>query len=269
MSRREELLDLDEDLQFRKLELFRQEYMTEKEDLLRRISDIIKLTEKQVMRAAPGYTRRYLQAKQYNLQDFRDLVKSTPLFKAPDWWCYEFVIGSRGIALYLRHVSLAEIQGEENNPWIHVEEYDASFQFLMARCEYLTAEEFSEIRGVAASTVRVWIRRGKIRTAMKMGNKWMIPQLTAPFKRGFTSAKYEWRICLVDVPEGFEAIRAPGKIAIQQMESKRQFLVRYDDYEEYLSKEYTLNGTETEKLELYLIANPFVEYIGEQEVIRQ
>lgn len=39
---------------------------------------------------------------------------------------------------------------------------------------YLTAEEFAKRCGVSKNTIRVWIRRGKIRWVLKIGNDWWI-----------------------------------------------------------------------------------------------
>ena len=272
MSSRDELLELDEDLRFRKLELFHQEFITTKHSLIRRISQIIGRTEGQISRLPNDdiETRRYLQAKKVNLQEFQETVESTPLFDSlDDWWCYEFAIGSLGTALYLRHVALAEIDGDEDNPWLSIEEYDARFKLIETRCDFLTTDEFAAERGVAPATIRVWIRRGKIRSAMKIGNGWMVPELTPPIKRGFTTAKYEWDVCLGNVPAGWERISDPGEIMIRQSSDKGKYVVWYYSKDGTIGKDYILDGTETEKLELYLIGQPTVEYTGDQEIISQ
>lgn len=272
MSRREELLELDEDLRFRKQELFHQEFITTKPSLISRIGQIISRTEGQISRLPDDdiETRRYLEAKKANLQKFQYTVESTPLFESlDDWWCYEFTIGSLGTTLHLRHVALAEISGDEDYPWLSIEEYDARFKLIETKCEFLTTDEFAEERGVAPATIRVWIRRGKIRSAMKIGNRWMVPELTPPIKRGFTSAKYEWDVCLGNTPAGWERISKPGMIMIHQSSDKGKYVVWYYSKDRTVDKDYILDGTETEKLELYLIGQPTVEYTGDQEIIRQ
>ena len=250
MSGRVELLEMDEELRFRKLELFRQEYIVSKTSLIHRIGDIIRRTEGQISRLPKEdtQTRRYLVAKKCNLQDFQETVGSTPLFEfLDDWWCYEFAIGSLGTALYLRHVALAEIEGDEDNPWLSIEEYDARFKIIESRCTFLTTDEFAEERGVAPATIRVWIRRGKIRSAMKIGNGWMVPELTPPIKRGFTTGRYEWNVYLGNVPSGLEWISAPGEITIRQSTDKTKFIVWYCRKDGTGLKDHILDGTETEK----------------------
>ncbi|MEE6159393.1 hypothetical protein VXJ24_09490 [Olsenella sp. YH-ols2221] len=91
MLRRDELLDLDEDLNARKRELFIREYMTTKQALLRRINDVVKRTEGQVSRSLEEDLegKRYLQAKLGNLRGFRDCVRETTLFELlNEGWCY-------------------------------------------------------------------------------------------------------------------------------------------------------------------------------------
>jgi len=54
----------------------------------------------------------------------------------------------------------------------------------------LTCAEFAERSGVDQVTVRQWIRRGKLRSAFKVGRDWMIPSTTEPPGRGFTPGYY-------------------------------------------------------------------------------
>lgn len=39
---------------------------------------------------------------------------------------------------------------------------------------YCTAEEFANICGVSKNTIRVWIKRGKLKWVLKIGNDWWI-----------------------------------------------------------------------------------------------
>lgn len=121
MSRREELLDLDEDLNARKRELFSREYMTTKQALLRRIDGVVKRTEGQVSRSLEEDLegKRYLQAKLGNLRGFRDCVRETTLFGVLDEaWGYEFAIDSHGTSLFLRHVLHSEIADNGHDEWL-------------------------------------------------------------------------------------------------------------------------------------------------------
>lgn len=39
---------------------------------------------------------------------------------------------------------------------------------------YCTAEEFAKICNVSKNTIRVWIKRGKLKRVLKIGNDWWI-----------------------------------------------------------------------------------------------
>lgn len=219
MSRREELLELDEDLNARKRELFSQEYMTTKHALLRRIDDVVKRTEGRVSRSPEEDLegRRYLEAKLGNLREFSDCVRETTLFEVLDeGWCYEFAIDSHGTSLLLRHVSLTEIAGNGHDEWLEVEEYDSRLEVIETRCRLLSVDEFASKRGVAPATIRVWIRRDKIRSAMKTASGWMVPEMAAPPQTRLRRC----RVCMGREPGGLHrgprrALRAGQRTHLQ------------------------------------------------------
>lgn len=272
MTRREEPLDLDEDLNARKRELFNQEYMTTKQALLRRIDAVVKRTEGQVSRCPEEDLegRRYLEAKLSNLHGFRDCVRETTLFEALDeGWCYEFAIDSHGTSLLIRHVSLSDIADNGHDEWLEVEEYDSRLKVIETRCRLLSVDEFASDRGVAPATIRVWIRRGKIRSAMKTASGWMVPEMAAPLRRGFSDAVYAWDVNLGYCPEGLEELDEPGSVIIRKSRDKGKRAVLYTNADHTQGAEYELGISEAERLELFLIGHPAVEYTGDQEVIHQ
>jgi hypothetical protein len=272
MSRREELLELDEDLNARKRELFSQEYMTTKQALLRRIDDVVRRTEGQVSRSPEEDLegRRYFEAKLGNLREFRDCVRETTLLEVLDeGWCYEFAIDSHGTSLLLRHVSLAEIADNGHDEWLEVEEYDSRLEVIETRCRLLSVDEFASERGVAPATIRVWIRRGKIRSAMKTASGWMVPEMAAPLRRGFTDAEYAWDVNLGDCTEGLEGLCEPGSVLIRKSREKGKRTVWYANADHTQGMEFELGISEAERLELFLIGHPAVEYTGDREVIHQ
>lgn len=272
MSRREELIELDEDLRFRKLELFNQEFMTTKYALCRRIDDIVRRTERQLTRAPNDdqEARRYYEAKLNNLHEFWDCVTKITLFEILDeWWCYEFAIDSHGSSLFVSHVALAEINDNGHEEWLAIEEYDTRLKIIETKCKLYTVDEFAKARGAAPATVRVWIRRGKIRSAMKTASGWMVPEMTTPFKRGFTDARYEWDVNLGECPDGIEEICEPGSIDIRKSTKKGKRRAWYTSKDRTSVREYELTVPETERLELFLIGHPAVEYTGDQENISQ
>lgn len=272
MSHQGELPEFDESFNSHKRELFDQEYMTTKQALVRRIDDILRRTEGQAARTAMEdlNDRRYLEAKLSNLLDFRDRVRETTLFEhLEDWWCYEFAIDSHGTSLFLRHVSLSEIAENGHDEWLEVEEYDSRLKVIETRCRLLGVDEFASDRGVAPATIRVWIRRGKIRSAMKTASGWMVPEMAAPLKRGFTDAEYAWGVNLGDCPEGLKGLDEPGSVIIRKSHEKGRRAIWYTNINRTSITKYELGIPETERLELFLIGHPAVEYTGEREVIHQ
>lgn len=272
MSGRDELLRLDEELQSRKLEMLRMEYITSKHKLVKTIQRETNTIRSQISRLSEDDLeyRSYLEAKVENLENFCETVLSATLFDQLDnWWVYEFSIGCMGTALYIRHIESADIEGEEDNQWLTIYEYDATYRLLQNECRLMSADEFAIARNAAAATVRVWIRRGKIRSAVKMGTLWKIPELTPPFKRGYTKASYSWDSYLDGIPKDYESIIEPGNLIIRQDEDRKGFTVLVFNTNDIQRKTLHLSNANAEKFETMLIANPAIKYTGEIKYIRQ
>lgn len=55
----------------------------------------------------------------------------------------------------------------------------------------LSCAEFAKRCGVSSATIRQWIRRGKLRAAVRIGRDWMLPVTTQPPENGFSPAEYK------------------------------------------------------------------------------
>lgn len=93
----------------------------------------------------------------------------------------------------------------------------------------------------------------------------MVPEMTTPFKRGFTDARYEWDVNLGECPDEIEEICEPGSIDIRKSTKKGKRRAWYTSKDRTSVREYELTVPETERLELFLIGHPAVEYTGDQE----
>lgn len=272
MSSRDELCLFDEDLQRKKLEMLSMEYITSKNTLLQRIYQEKKTVYAQInrLRGADLEQQAYLEAKVENLDSFYEIVKNAVLFNqlAP-WWVYEFSISCIGTALYIRHIDTSEIEGEEDNEWLTIYSYDATYRLIQNECRLLSAEEYAASRNAAPATVRVWIRRGKLRSAVKIGNSWKIPELSPPIKRGYTKASYSWETYLNGIPEKYASLKEPGNLIIRQDYDKQGFTALIFNMHDTCRKELHLSNAEAEKFESMLIANPAVLYTGDTTYIRQ
>lgn len=54
----------------------------------------------------------------------------------------------------------------------------------------MTVTEYAEMNSVTETTVRQWIRRGKLRRAKKQGRDWIIPSIYERPIRGFVNVIY-------------------------------------------------------------------------------
>ena len=60
-----------------------------------------------------------------------------------------------------------------------------TFELVTVPSALLSVEEYAAVYNVSVTTVRQWIRRGKIRSAIKNGCEWSIPELAAVSGRGY------------------------------------------------------------------------------------
>lgn len=200
----------------------------------------------------------------------------------PKWWFYSYAITSTGIRLQLNHLDWSCCAGFDCVR-------DERFTLVETPATLLTVSEFARQYGIEVVTVRQWIRRGKIRSAIKNGKEWRIPELAELRKnRGYTPCRYNWTSQLTDLPEKFSWLDQFESARFwQDCEKKNQFRVALDarkkDPSEFQSwKELEqkrlevlgvvpglcldeagnllLTGQEREELELYLIASPLVHY---------
>lgn len=207
-----------------------------------------------------------------------------------DWWSYSYTITDSGIKLSMDYYS-----------WSHCFEgdfdcsRDGQIVLLEIPAKMLTVSEYAEVHGVAPVTVRQWIRRAKIRSAVKYGNEWRISELTElPKSKGYTSCHYIWKNTLIGLPDKFAYLnkfsgayfskdetgndqycvkflfKAPSELGTladlmgagasedEHKEIKKIFK-RFPDSKLTQEGKLILSGKEREELELYMIGNPLVE----------
>lgn len=271
MSSRQELVDNDPELNFRKHELFEQRYITNKHGILHRIDQVIQTYKGQIERQNNSNTDvAYIATKIQYLLQFKEKVSTATL---PDgigeWWSYSFTLGAQGIILYLNHFEGADIDGEEGNEYLNMRDQDAEFPLITIRAKLLSAEEFASLHHVASPTIRVWIRRGKIRSAIKVGNTWKIPELASFGSRKNEIALYKWELPLEGIPDSLPMeFQYPGMVSITQCKKNKQLydiLHSINDDENPRVHILTITSKEAEKLEAFLISQQSVIYVGDTE----
>ena len=242
-------------------------YITTKSRLLEVISREADAAGTDAGRAEPGtYEKRYRETLAAQLVRFYRLIEDSYLFeKLDDWWNYMICIGCTGISLYIRYYPYGNFLNEDGSvSFGSIDDDIAMYRLIEMKCGWLTPAEFAEACGCAVSTVNVWIRRGKIRSASKFGNRWMIPALTLPVRRNYIDPAYTWETRIFNLPEGFEALAAPGTLEIRKARRLRD---RYYAYLLDTTTEFKLTKLDVARLETYLIANPQVMYTGDDRFI--
>lgn len=247
------------------LEALKKDRMTTKEE-------VIQSLERRIKRYSEGSKLDNKRPAAYYsillevLGFFLDTIKEAVLFETlPDWWIYLYEIEYDQFVLRLCHVADAKLEKGVHEGLSFMT--DASYPLIGYRLKSFTVDEFATTYGVGQGTVRQWIRRGKIRTAIKRGNEWRIPVLTLPPERGYTSAQYIWHEELEGLPEEYSFLNE-YKLAtfFQDAVDKNTFHVilvskKTTDCEDTSNnKELILDAKEREKLELVMIANPGIRY---------
>ena len=175
-------------------------------------------------------------------------LESRRVFDAPENWFYSFSITNTNAALYLRHI--AGLKEEEGKILLDIDE---TFRLINYPVKQFSVEEYAAATNTEAVTVRQWIRRGKLRNALKVGSEWRIPEITDPPRRGYTPVSYYNKGGLIAFPKEFGVSLSiqPHVIDIYQSPERKGYVVLIDK-----APAFFLSEAEREKLELLLISNP-------------
>ena len=225
-----------------KLDFYNETALRTKEDILKDIDSLIAKSDAKA-ETKEKHSQAFYERYKDLLNRFRDEIeKCTFPQKLEDWWRYEYEVRESGITLSLKHADMFDI---ERDDYIF-EHMDTTFTLKQIKAKLLTVEQYAQAYGVTTTTVRQWIRRGKIRTAIKLGSEWRIPELAEITERGYKSGHYERKEYLTDVPAEYAFINDYDYIDIDQNEEHKEY------FDLCFSKKF-------DSAELYLISNPLVE----------
>ncbi len=179
-------------------------------------------------------------------------IESRRVFDAPENWFYSYSITNTNAALYLRHIS--GLKEEEGKILLDIDE---TFRLINYPVKQFSVEEYAAATNTEAVTVRQWIRRGKLRNALKVGSEWRIPEITDPPRRGYTPVSYYNKGGLIAFPKEFGVSLSiqPHVIDIYQSPERNGYVVLIDKAPAFFPFRL-LSEAEREKLELLLISNP-------------
>lgn len=243
---------------------FMSDELRSKEDILKKIDKKIAKYKKEANedRTTPAAFYSMLDTL---LQTFKNRISNAVLFDIlPEWWIYSYQLEYDRFVLSMEHIKSIEFDDESGQ--FRCFYTDAKYPLIGFEFKTLSAGEYAELYGVGDGTVRQWIRRGKLRTATKIGNEWRIPVLTAPPRRGYDAAQYTWDTEIQDLPEEYSYLneyttatflpdRHDKNLYHVILVSKKT--VRGDTSN---NLEMTMDSKEREKLELIMMARPEIRY---------
>ncbi len=217
------------------------------------------------MSSASGGQLQYLKAKREFLQKLVDKIEKTVFFERLEpWWAYRYTLSSRGATVELMHVDYRCMEITSETDYFCIP--DTTFPVVQLDAKTMSIEEYAAYTQKTEAAIRQGLRRGKYRSAYKDGLEWHISELCQPStERGYSRGSYEWRTTLAGVPKGFEYIREPGFITISQDSDKQSFAVYVYPWDEGKGHFHRLGKVEMERLELFLIANPFVVFRDDEK----
>ena len=263
----DEEIDADEFIgEEEKLEFFNETALRTKDALLKDIDKLInEINQDREMENdhSPAFFDQYIALVERFRASVEDKVFPEQL---EEWWRYEYEIFESGVTLMLKHIGYLSIGSDD----IYDEDIDTVFNLMQIKAKLLTVEQYAQIYKVTPTTVRQWIRRGKIRSAIKKGSEWRIPEIAEVMSRGYRMGHYDRKDILTDLPEGYEFFNDYDYVSIRQnSENKGLYDLSFHknvDYKKVPEEEWNnyqkdiqLSQKEREKFELYLIGNPFVE----------
>lgn len=144
---------------------------------------------------------------------FRKSVEGRIVFTlSEDDWRYAIVVRGSGIYLLLEHVLPKELGVREE------EKIDEQYEMISCKAKLLNVETYAEMHNISHVAAVTRIRRGKIRSAVKVGKQWRIPALAEPVERGYRSAVYGWHNRLSGVPDLYKIVEDYQRVEFFQDE---------------------------------------------------
>ena len=244
-----------------------------------------------------GFTREYCEHAAALLNEFIRITESKVLFPAPEGlWTYSVLMRGTGILLEQDHypeVPLCEEKPEEGKSKTdsddpegesekegeskkkgkkrelkivppYQDETDARYTLFSAKARLVTAEDYARLNNIEHVAAVTRIRRGKIRSAVKVGKQWRIPDLVAPIERGYQSATYEWDGKLSGLPDTYRVIEEYQRVDIfQDAVQHALFHIRMTK-DDGTGVEFTCERRQRDRLEQALIAHPDIQCLSDE-----
>ena len=241
------------------IDCFRNSSLISKEDILERIKEIKNRALREVCEKKSHGPVFYETLNQL-VDRFEEAIEKAVLFDAPaGWWSYFIDIETTGMKLVLQHFWDVDFDEEA---YVTATFVDQEFEMITVPARVLTVDEYSVLYGVEQVTVRQWIRRGKIRDAMKMGGEWRISELSEVPSQGYRFGQYRTAEVLHDVPEEYAFLKPNQVISLRQDENVKSIFSISLDVKDEDEVEIEMDTKSREKFELFLISHPEVTCVS-------
>ena len=235
----------------KELEYFINNMLINKEDVLLSLRDYIEYCKET---KEENWSKKKREIIIKILFNFYDRIESFdfPVINSQNWY-YEYFWNRDGISLKLMYCDelILDDEGEidstsSSNSIIIVEE----------KCLYLSVEEYAKVYDVKPTTVRQWIRRGKIRNAKKIGRDWLISELADKPQKGYTDVSYFINYLSNEILEKYPYLQKYERLSIgkSNLENDKYEIFLSSKKEKYPYERMYLSTIEREKLELMLIS---------------
>lgn len=215
-----------------------------------------------------GHTTYFQKTLKNLLIDFQEEIKMMVLPKVVgEGWFFWVEVKESGAQLILVYYG----EPYEDDIYLDKDITTVIEQYVLLNrpCRLLTVEEYAKVYNASEVAVRQWIRRGKLRSAIKMGNEWRIPELNEAGGRGYSSALYEIAEDITDFEDDkYKIISSCEYVEIHQDENdKSKYILEFTkrkEPDESSSEDDTViievDQKERERFEMLLMANPFIKY---------
>ena len=253
-------------------EFYKKYALRTKADLLHEIREAQKRVQKEDKKNRSDEFYRRLD---HLFDTFCEEVESHLIVEPLDhFWGYSVSVRETGITLMLNHFMLLYDYVSHDYPdyWkyssSHYLAYDDTYSLIEIPAKLLTLEEYGKVYKVGAGTVRQWIRRGKLKNAIKIGNEWRISELAEKSDRGHLGALYYWKSDLPNPPTEIPDINDGDSVHISKKSDTGEWSIKLSCFKKSgPNKEFVLDNKAKEKLELYLISHPLIECLKNEILV--
>lgn len=186
-----------------------------------------------------------LHSREFNIELYRlltELEMELDGHKLPtlaDDWYFAMTIDNHYACIHLRHLYDME----------NYDGYDESYPLMTIPVKTYSSAEYAQLLNINEVTVRQWIRRGKLRSAYKIGNDWRIPVLTEKPQRGFSDITYHTQKTYISLSQYGCFAMHPKEIEIRKTGKTGEYMLIADG----IPSLRLLNEQDREKLEHLLI----------------